>query len=963
MLCETLISQRKRTCANFDRLGPPTTLNTDLTLQAGTLALNFGTLTGTVNQSGGVFALTNVDFGAEDTLTNLTWQGQMHPLAATLHDSSVALFVDGSLTLQGSNGIGPGSLVIDQAVDFIFTGSQTLNDATVTFNGANDSLYGTLTAESSLTFGSHLTVDVAGYGLLDDDGQMTNNGTIDVAATAGTLAVMSDYGLTGTFTNAGTIAVDGTAQISAAGLDNTGTLNVAAGGTLALTGQSNGAWQNTGAITIDGQLDLYGTLTAAQLAALAPQFGAAATAALDGDLNNAGNNLQLGAGGVLPALTLAGGEIDGGTITAPGAALILDGGTLSGVTMATPLALTSAGDALTIANGISFTGKSSIKVTGAAGASGDATTLGFTGTQTLTGVTIDIGSIYGNVLDVDTGATLTLGAGSKIDLLAGVTTVEEYASGGTIVNDATISASRDGTLSLLNGITFVNNGSASLAANSILYADTNNISGAAIAINSGVLELGDVNAAILSQFALTKSTLAVAGSLTAYGETITVGANGISALRIGASAPDTPNGPSASISGGTIVAANGNVALGGTVTLTGVTYQGNLNVTASYTQLTVNALKLLSANGQHPGTLTLGGQGSALIVQDATLDHMTIVLNGTTLEAPGGAQTFGQHLIIEAGAAGGTINGGTLTSDADITAKGALTLGAGLFVNKGSVQAQSGTLLLGYSYFDNAGTIAAASAVFGAGETTNSGTMTVAGKAVLNYGNYYRLLPPGGTSFDNIGTLTLDGGLGVAAANGAAVPLLNEKAALIIANGIIKAPIDNHGTISVTSGSLAVTGNITGAGTLDIGNAGTLSLTGKIAGQIVNFGGPDGVLGLDEQKFISTIGGFAAGDTIDLFSLQASAASFSGASIVVTLTAGRTVDLKTTAALTGSLDVTSDGHGGSLIDFAGTLPAGTVIAGPVGAVSGGWPPSADATTMPHIWVGVEGHDVAQGVLL
>ena len=123
------------------------------------------------------------------------------------------------------------------------------------------------------------------------------------------------------------------------------------------------------------------------------------------------------------------------------------------------------------------------------------------------------------------------------------------------------------------------------------------------------------------------------------------------------------------------------------------------------------------------------------------------------------------------------------------------------------------------------------------------------------------------------------------------------------------------------------------------------------------------MLGLDEQKFISTIGGFAAGDTIDLFSLQASAASFSGASIVVTLTAGRTVDLKTTAALTGSLDVTSDGHGGSLIDFAGTLPAGTVIAGPVGAVSGGWPPSADATTMPHIWVGVEGHDVAQGVLL
>jgi hypothetical protein len=216
----------------------------------------------------------------------------------------------------------------------------------------------------------------------------------------------------------------------------------------------------------------------------------------------------------------------------------------------------------------------------------------------------------------------------------------------------------------------------------------------------------------------------------------------------------------------------------------------------------------------------------------------------------------------------------------------------------------------------------------------------------------------GGPSFENAGQITLAGGtIREEASRGVPpVPLLNDAAGGISGAGNVATQLSNYGTIAAVGGELTLSKAIGGeGGVLDVSADATLSLLSSVsAGQVAQFGGADGVLGLSGRLFLGEIGGFASGDTIDLFKLSAKSAKFVGSSIVVTLTHGGTIALATTQALTGSLTVTGDGHGGSLIGFADTSlhPALVPVVPPAWA-----PPQFQPQWQTFIWDAMLHHAV------
>lgn len=77
----------------------------------------------------------------------------------------------------------------------------------------------------------------------------------------------------------------------------------------------------------------------------------------------------------------------------------------------------------------------------------------------------------------------------------------------------------------------------------------------------------------------------------------------------------------------------------------------------------------------------------------------------------------------------------------------------------------------------------------------------------------------------------------------------------------------------------------------------------------------------------ANIAGYAVGDTIELIGTTATGAKFSASSIIVSLSGGGTLTPTTTSALTGTIKVTGDGHGDSLLASKSTATAAPQAAG------------------------------------
>ncbi len=269
---------------------------------------------------------------------------------------------------------------------------------------------------------------------------------------------------------------------------------------------------------------------------------------------------------------------------------------------------------------------------------------------------------------------------------------------------------------------------------------------------------------------------------------------------------------------------------------------------------------------------------------------------------------LGAHLRVQQAGAFAAIGSasGTFSSAAVLTANvagGQFTLDGSRFTNTGTIGIAAGdTVSASAAGFTNAGLI-----VVGVGSTLD-----------LNLYNYFASGSLAAQSFTNTGSITMAGGT-VAEPTGNGlfpkVPLLNAAGARISGSGVVASQINNDGTVEAR-GALNLVQTVSGTGVLQVDPGSTLVLGGVGSGQAVRFMGAGGVLGLQPACFLGTVGGFAAGDTIDLFNTAGHAAAFSGDMLVVTLADGGTLDLATSSALTGTLSVAAGTHGDTLIRYA-----------------------------------------------
>ena len=766
------------------------TLGGTFSLQAGTLALAYGSITGgTLALAGGMFQASG------GTLNGVAVQG---PLA--LGTANASLFVQGGLSLSGAGGTGAGSLsVTGSNAALTFLGSQGLGNASVSLGctaaagqGGIASLgvgeaYGATSGATLTLANSTWLRETGGQGLLQIGGTVpsaytdaiVNAGTITAAVANSTLTIAG----TGAFSNTGTIAVSNgaTLDLACAGFSNTGTVMVSGGGVLDLGGTFAGS--------------LLGTLGALSI-------GSGGALEIGGDLLNAGGTLSVGSGSALGPILLAG-TISGGTVLDSGGGLNFSAGTgvLDGATYRGTLALTGSAE-LTLADTTVLTTSSGA---GTASITGPASSLFLQGQTLLDHAILSIGSATGvaslgtaDPFLASTATTATLGSSLSIQqtgLYAAVnananTSIAGFGLADTLVNDGTINgAIAGGTLTLGGGGTLINAGMISvsngdtLVIDPALFSNTGtiaigsnatailggppNIFGQApawsntgvISVNGGTLTLaGSVRTGQLGRISASNATISLAGTLANAGSTLTLGSGGLPALSL-----------SGTIQGGTIADAGGLLTMGsgGTAVMDGVTDTGTLNLSNAGATLRIRTSLTLLGTAQITGAgARLGFQGmqtfdKALIRLGASGQAAVIdVLHDPTL--PGGSTlTLGPTLavtqagaLVQIGSAvdqanDAIISYGTVTAG---VAGGNFTLAGANFVNRGTIAASNGdTLALTAASFSNTGTISVSNAALAIGDSVS---LTALGKLVLSNA----AISIGGTLSAAGGTLSIGAG-------------------------------------------------------------------------------------------------------------------------------------------------------------------------------------------------------------
>jgi hypothetical protein len=219
------------------------------------------------------------------------------------------------------------------------------------------------------------------------------------------------------------------------------------------------------------------------------------------------------------------------------------------------------------------------------------------------------------------------------------------------------------------------------------------------------------------------------------------------------------------------------------------------------------------------------------------------------------------------------------------------------------------------------------------------GTLTVDGE--IRAGAIIELAT--GAQLDNAahGEILLEADIGISPAAGATgTAIINdfvlEKQA---GSGVsaVRAPLTNDGFLIASSGTLDVTGAITGEGSMMIQDGATLELGGAVpATQVLSFRTTASVLELnDAETFAASVGHFGAGSVIDLRGGFSSATiAYSGGSTKGTLTLTNGVHVARIALIgqyaAANFAASSDGHGGTDITYVATPSAPTALATPTG---------------------------------
>jgi hypothetical protein len=773
-----------------------------LTLSAGTLDLD-GTINGgaIVAKSDGV-----VSVGANAVLNGVTFEGGLN-----LSGPSSNLTVENGLTMTGVRGSGSGSIALtgeDSTLRFV--GSQTLDNASVTFGNAYG--YATLNVADSasaatLTIGANTAIVGSGaYAQIDDassDAAIVNDGAISATAKGGQFIIGGAFtnNAAVSVSNRDTLNIQSGAFTNAAGAtltaaDATLEVGITGGawtnaGTITATGARvsfNGTWANTGTIDVaNSMVFLSGAFSGAALNLFTGK-GNAITIAGNAAIANAGNLLSVGTGTGLGTITLNGGAIAGGTIADAGGGFVFTDATLNAVAYQGALDLGAQLSNLTVIGGLTLNGAGGMGP-GTIDLTGNSSMLTFAGTQRLNNATITLGGSlnYATLAVADMGSPAALILGKTLTIVGSGLYANLIANSpdATIVNHGQISATASGGQFDLGG-------------------------GALALVNYGGLSVSNGDTL----------TIGATSFANAVGATLTAGAN--STLVIGST-------DSAWVNTGTITAADATVDFNGDwtnagtigVTNSAVVLGGALNGAA----ITVAQLALFA------------GAGNAITL-DANLANAGNVLSvgaGTAFGAiaiDGGAITGGT--IADAGG-GLTIQSATLTG---VTYEGALDLGGALHVNQG--------LTVGGNGGGDGGAInltGTESSIYASGAITLTADAGETGATIDLSGM--------GSSMTVNGALVMTGDDGAA---GATINLAGADSALKVTGGMNLAGSGGAagGTINLSGAysSLKVSGGLTLAGSGGA-SSGTINLTGArslltIAGKAtlddatVNFGSGNG---------------------------------------------------------------------------------------------------------------------------
>ena len=479
--------------------------------------------------------------------------------------------VRGGLTLDGTIELGSTNNTSYYG-DLNFQGAQTLGGTgSVVFGDSGNNAINTASANGdsgTLTIGPGITID-GEYGLIGYDGG--GNQTPLVVQ--------------------GTIASTGGENISiyGAGWTNSGTLEAENGGTLRL----NGTWTDSGTIIADSSSAVYlgGTFSLGS----SSSFGGAGSLDLTGTLDNSGTTLSIDTSGL--TLALLGGTVNGGTIDLSGGATIVgtsSGGTLAGVTLDGTLDMTGDLATVTVRGGLTLDGTIEL---GSNNTSyyGD---LNFQGAQTLGGTgSVVLGeSGYNEIDNYSSGSgdsgTLTIGSGITIAGQAGIIGNSSY----PLINQGTIDADVSGGTISVNGTNWSNSGTLEASNGGTLnLSGTWTDAGTVTAGSGSTVDLGGTFS-LGSGYAFTGGgALDLQGTLNNSGTTLSLsGSAPVFTLQSG------------TIKGGTIDLTNGATLIGSSGTLSGVTLTGTLDMSETYSSVTVTGGLTLDQ-----GTIKLGSTTSS----------------------------------------------------------------------------------------------------------------------------------------------------------------------------------------------------------------------------------------------------------------------------------------------------------------------------------------------------------------
>ena len=356
--------------------------------------------------------------------------------------------------------------------------------------------------------------------------------------------------------------------------------------------------------------------------------------------------------------------------------------------------------------------------------------------------------------------------------------------------------------------------------------------------------------------------------------------------------------------------------------------------------------------------------GAVASIAGAITSAGALVVDGSisgsgALNINGGVMTVG---------AGGSVsvakwveNAGTTIVDGNLTYRGAFTEGNGVTLIVGVLDrlTLAGTAVLA-GYVNGPGSMTVLNATVG--NFTIEGKSSLAASGTVVQTGYVAV----GDGVTGLSTLSiLKSGVWEIGANSISslsisTGKITNYGSLIANAGTgtawIGVDVTNNGMIEAASGRLEIRGKQFGTGVLKIDAGARLQADALVFRTLtVDFNGAGSTLAMRYAKtFSASIGGFAAGDTIDLLSTRAASASINGSDQLV-ITAGKftVAALQLTGSYSGAtFTVGSDGNGGTdvtLVSASSQLPSPHLLT------------AAMAAMAPEVSAGISGQDPRQSL--